>query len=99
MPLPRRKTRQHRRSPHQTEDVNEAEPCDWDAISIFRRKYKIPSIHIDQSRWDKRWGKTLRTLSASKDVFPVLNPQWIGNDRVRVRASFAGMSDVLHDAV
>ena len=75
------------------------EHCDWDSISIFRQKYKIPSIKANQSRWDKKWEKILRTLSASKDVFPVFIIHWLGIQPLGFVGPFAGMSDVLHKTV
>jgi hypothetical protein len=75
------------------------EPCDGDSISIFRQKYKILSIKADQSRWDKRWEKTLRTLSASEDVFPVFIIHWLGVKPIGFLGPFAGMSELLHKPV
>jgi hypothetical protein len=77
----------------------EEEPFDWDSISIFRNKYKIPSIKTDPSRWDKRWEKTLHTLSASEHVFPVFCFHWLGVKSLGFLDPFAGMSDVLHKTV
>jgi hypothetical protein len=52
---------------------------DWPNVSVFWPKYKIPSIKTDHSRWDKRWEKTLRRLSASDDVFPIMSTFWTGS--------------------
>jgi hypothetical protein len=58
-------------------------------------KHKIPNIRIDHSLWDRGWEKTLRTLSASEDVFPVLRTHWEGEKSIGYLAPFAGMSDSL----
>jgi hypothetical protein len=86
---PRTHTRLHRDSPHKMAG-HEDEPRDWDAISIFRRKYKIPPLKTDQSRWDKKWEKTLRTLSASQDVFPAFLAYWSGKKSIGFLGPFAG---------
>ena len=75
------------------------ETRNWDDISIFRNKYKIPNIQIDHSQWDRGWEKTLRTLSASKDVFPVLSTHWTGDPSMAYLGPFAGMSDSLRKSI
>jgi hypothetical protein len=76
-------------------DKRDDGPCDWDAISIFRNKYKIPYMKTNQSRWDKGWKKTLRTLCASKDVFPVFSTHWLGDKSIGYQGPFFGMSNDL----
>ena len=75
------------------------ETRNWDDISIFRDKYKIPNIIIDHSQWDEGWEKTLRTLSASKDVFPVLSTHWRGDPSMSYLGPFAGMSDSMRKRI
>ena len=62
--------------------------------SFFSHQYKIPSIESDISRWDGVWEKTLRTLSASEDVFPLLSKLW-DQDRPEIASFTTG----LHNSV
>lgn len=45
--------------------------------SLFSLKYKITDVKSDPARWNKDWEKLLRTLSPSKDVYPVVSSWWI----------------------
>ena len=79
--------------------ISEDDPCDWDAISTFRNKYKIPYFKLDESKWDEGWEKTLSKLSASKDVFPVFSTHWLGDKSMAYLGPFHGTEHKLHKRV
>jgi hypothetical protein len=45
-------------------------------ITVFNLMFGIPSIQSDLPLWDRVWEKTLRKISASKDVYPPLSELW-----------------------
>ena len=44
--------------------------------SPFARRFNIPSIADDISKWEEAWEGVLGRLSSSEDVFPVLKEFW-----------------------
>ena len=48
------------------------DPPHSDNPSFFCRIYNIPSIKGNLAQWDTAWEKTLPTLSASEDVYPIV---------------------------
>jgi hypothetical protein len=54
-----------------TERITAPATTDED-FSLWALKFKFPSIQSDPWRWNKEWEKVLRTLSFSKDVYPMM---------------------------
>jgi len=55
--------------------------------SLFCRKYNLPSLKGNLADWDSAWEKTLLTLSASDDVYPIV---YAALKRLQSRGGFDG---------
>ena len=44
--------------------------------SVWSNRYKIASIESEPWRWNKDWETILRTLSASRDVYPLMGKMY-----------------------
>jgi len=66
--------------------------------SFFARKFKIPNIASDPSRWNKEWEKALATLSSSEDVYPMMSDIWKQDrwDVSELSKTTQGLNDQVH---